>query len=291
MLTTYRPDSGSYDELLDATGALRAPWSHVGTALGELGHDEMLRRQADINRLLDADGVSYNAFGTNDPRGRRWALDPVPVVLSSAEWADIESGVAERAELLDLVLADLYGPRDLIKRGLLPVEFVFSHPGFLRACDQIGVAPRTNVRNPPRLITYAADIARNETGQYVALADRAQAPSGAGYALENRVVISRVFPSLYRDAQVHRLAPFFRSLRSALREAAPVSSPSRNDPRIVVLTPGPWSETAFEHAYLASYLGYSLVEGSDLIARDGRVWMRSLGRLEPVDVILRRVDD
>ena len=291
MLTTYRPDSGSYDELLDATGALREPWSHVGTALGELGHDEMLRRQADINRLLDADGVSYNAFGTSDPRGRRWALDPVPVVLSSAEWADIESGVAERAELLDLVLADLYGPRDLIKRGFLPVEFVFSHPGFLRACDQIGVGPRSNLRNPQRLITYAADIARNETGHYVALADRAQAPSGAGYALENRVVISRVFPSLYRDAQVHRLAPFFRSLRSALREAAPASSPSRNDPRIVVLTPGPWSETAFEHAYLASYLGYSLVEGSDLIARDGRVWMRSLGRLEPVDVILRRVDD
>lgn len=290
MLTTYRPDPGSYDELIDASGAVREQWSHVGTALGELGHGEILRRQDDINRLLDADGVSYNAFGTSDPRGRRWALDPVPVVLSSAEWAEIEAGVAERAELLDLVLADLYGPRDLIKRGVLPVEFIFSHPGFLRACDQIGVPTRPTKRHQ-RLLTYAADIARDATGRYVAMADRAQAPSGAGYALENRLVISRVFPSLYRDAQVHRLAPFFRSLRSALRDAAPVSSPNRNDPRIVVLTPGPWSETAFEHAYLASYLGYSLVEGSDLVARDGRVWMRSLGRLEPVDVILRRVDD
>lgn len=291
MLTSYRPDSGSYDELLDADGALREQWSHVGTALGLLGHDEMVRRQSDISRLLDADGVSYNPFGSGDPRGRRWALDPVPVVLASDEWADIELGVAERAELLGLVLADLYGPRDLIKRGLLPVEFVFSHPGFLRACDQIGADRRSTQRNPQRLITYAADIARDASGSYVALADRAQAPSGAGYALENRVVISRVFPSLYRDAQVHRLAPFFRSLRSALRDAAPASSPTRDDPRIVVLTPGPWSETAFEHAFLASYLGYSLVEGSDLIARDGRVWMRSLGRLEPVDVILRRVDD
>ena len=287
LLTTYRPATGPYDELLDATGAVRDQWSHVGSALEQLGHDELLRRQLDVNRLLDADGVSYNAFGSQDPRGRRWALDPIPVVLSSQEWAEIETGVVERAELLDLVLADLYGPRDLVRRGLLPVDLVFGHPGFLRSCDQISVG------RPPgsHLLTYAADVARDRSGRYVALADRAQAPSGAGYALENRVVVSRVFPSLYRDAQVHRLAPFFRSLRSALRDAAPPGSPNHNDPRVVVLTPGPWSETAFEHAYLASYLGYSLVVGSDLIARDGRVWMRSLGRLEPVDVILRRVDD
>lgn len=287
LLTSYRPLPGSYDELLDSDGAIREQWSHVGTALAGLGHDELLRRQFDVDRLLDADGVSYNAFGANDPRGRRWALDPIPVVLSSQEWAEIESGVIQRAELLDLILADLYGPRDLIRRGLLPVEMVFSHPGFLRACDQIGSG-----RSPgSTLITYAVDIARDGEGRSVALADRAQAPSGAGYALENRVVVSRVFPSLYRDAQVHRLAPFFRSLRTALQHAAPPLSPNRNDPRIVVLTPGPFSETAFEHAYMASYLGYSLVEGGDLTVRDGRVWMRSLGRLEPVDVIMRRVDD
>lgn len=287
MLTNYHPDSRSYDELLEADGTMRPSWSHVGAALSELGHDELVRRQGDVNRLLDADGVSYNAFGSTDPRGRRWALDPVPVVLSSPEWAVIEAGVIDRAELLDLILADVYGPRDLVRRGLLPVEFIYSHPGFLRACDQIGAGARPT----SRLIAYAADIARDASGHYVAMSDRAQAPSGAGYALENRVVISRVFPSLYRDAQVHRLAPFFRVLRSALRDAAPESSPNRHDPRVVVLTPGPWSETAFEHAYLASYLGYSLVEGGDLIAQDGRVWMRSLGRLEPVDVILRRVDD
>ena len=287
MLTHYQPDSGSYDELLDADGSVRPSWTHVGAALSDLGHEELLRRQTDVDRLLDADGVSYNAFGSTDPRGRRWALDPVPVVLSSPEWSVIEAGVIDRAELLDLVLADIYGPRDLIRRGLLPLEFVFSHPGFLRECDQIGAGARPATQ----LITYAADIARNADGTYVAMSDRAQAPSGAGYALENRVVISRVFPSLYRDAQVHRLAPFFRSLRAALRDAAPESSPNRHDPRVVVLTPGPWSETAFEHAYLASYLGYSLVEGGDLVARDGRIWMRSLGRLEPVDVILRRVDD
>ena len=287
MLTSYQPTPGAFDEFFGADGALREQWSHVGAALSELGHPELLRRQGDVNRLLDADGVSYNALGSTDPRGLRWALDPVPVVLSSHEWAEIESGVIERAELLDLVFADLYGPRDLIRRGLLPVEMVFSHPGFLRECDQITAGRPAG----SHLITYAADIVRDASGRHVAIADRTQAPSGAGYALENRVVVSRVFPSLYRDAQVHRLAPFFRSLRSALRDAAPQSSPNQNDPTVVVLTPGPWSETAFEHAYLASYLGYPLVEGSDLVARDGRVWMRSLGRLEPVDVVLRRVDD
>ena len=138
-----------------------------------------------------------------------------------------------------------------------------------------------------QLITTAVDLARDSTGRCTVLADHTQAPSGAGYALENRVVVSRVFPSLYRDSQVHRLAPFFRMLRSSLEEVAP---PDADDPRIVLLSPGPWSETAFEHAYLASYLGYPLVEGTDLTVRDGRVWLRSLGRLERVDVILRRTD-
>ena len=283
LLSDYRPAPGSFDELMDATGTLRPAWEQVGAALTDLGHPELVRRQIEVDRLLDADGVTYNAFGNSDPRGRRWALDPVPVVLDSNEWAVIESGVIQRAELLSLILADLYGPRDLLRRRLLPVEVVLGHPGFLRPCDRSG----TVAALADQLVTYAVDLSRDADGNHVALSDRTQAPSGAGYALENRLVISRVFPSLYRDAQVHRIAPFFRALRSALQHAARHQA----DPRIVVLTPGPWSETAFEHAYLASYLGYPLVEGGDLTVKEGRVWMRSLGRLEPVDVILRRLDD
>lgn len=286
MLAHYQPPRGSFDELIDADGGVRASWQQVGAALGDLGHSELVRRQIEVDRLLDADGVTYNAFGASDPRGRRWALDPVPVVIDSNEWASIERGVIQRAELLSLVLADLYGPRELLRRRLLPVEVVLGHPGFLRPCHRPGPSSDGGVPSP-RLVTYAVDVARNAAGEYIALSDRTQAPSGAGYALENRLVISRVLPSMYRDAQVHRVAPFFRALRSALQQAAYQHS----DPRIVVLTPGPWSETAFEHAYLASYLGYPLVEGGDLTVNGGRVWMRSLGRLEPVDVILRRVDD
>ena len=286
LLSYYQPPSGSFDELIDTDGGVRPSWQQVGAALEDLGHSELIRRQLEVDRLLDADGVTYNTFGASDPRGRRWALDPVPVVIDSNEWANIERGVIQRAELLSLVLADLYGPRDLLRRRLLPVEVVLGHPGFLRPCHRPGSTGEGGVPSP-KLVTYAVDVARNAAGGYVALSDRTQAPSGAGYALENRLVISRVFPSMYRDAQVHRVAPFFRALRSALQQAAY----QRSDPRIVVLTPGPWSETAFEHAYLASYMGYPLVEGGDLTVNGGRVWMRSLGRLEPVDVILRRVDD
>lgn len=277
----YRPVPGYYDDMVDVAGAPRAHWARLAGAFAELGVEELLRRREEAARLVDQDGVVYNAYRESPRHGQRWLLDPVPTVVSSHEWEAIETGVIERAELLNLVLEDLYGPRDLLRRRLLPPEVVFGHAGFLRQCDRIRL-PGTQ-----QLFSYAADIVRDADGRCLVLSDRTQAPSGFGYALENRSVISRVFPSLYRDSQVHRLAPFLRSLRVALQEVAP---PGVDDPRIVVLTPGPWNETAFEHAFLAFQMGYPLVEGSDLTVRGDRVWMRSLGRLEPVHVILRRVD-
>jgi uncharacterized circularly permuted ATP-grasp superfamily protein/uncharacterized alpha-E superfamily protein len=279
--SSYQPLAGCYDEMVDAAGVPREHWAHVAGVFSELGVEELLRRQEEAARLIDQDGVVYNAYEEAIRPGRRWLLDPVPTVLSSREWETIETGLIERAELLDLVLDDIYGKRDLLRRRLLAPEVVFGHAGFLRPWDQIRLPGKH------QLCTYAADIGRDAGGRPLVLADRTQAPSGFGYALEARSVISRVFPTLYRDSQVHRLAPFFRSLRVALQEVAPTGVA---DPRIVVLTPGPWNETAFEHAFLASRLGFPLVEGSDLVTRRGRVWMRSLGQLEPVHVILRRVD-
>ena len=281
LLSAYRPLSDTYDEMVGGDGNIRDHWAGLGRTLDEFGFEEINDRRRQVQRLLDDDGVTYNVQASPGGQTQRWDLDPVPVLLSSNEWAEIERGAIQRAELLNLVLADLYGPRHLLRRRLLPPELVYGHPGFLRPCDQI------RVPGPQQLVTYAIDLARDGEGRCWALADRTQAPSGAGYALENRVVISRVFPSLYRDAQVHRLAPFFRALRAALVAVAP---PTATDPRVVVLTPGSLSETAFEHAFLASYLGYPLVEGNDLTVRDGRLWLRSLGQLEPVDVVLRRVD-
>lgn len=281
LLDGYRPLPGSYDELRAPDGSLRAHWSHLAGALAAMGPVELDHRRRETERLLRDDGVTYNVYGEPEGMESPWVLDPVPMLIPSDEWATIERGIVQRAELLDLVLADLYGPRDLIRTGVLPLELIYGHHGFLRQTDQIRL-PGAN-----QLVLYGADLARDEQGAPWVLADFAQAPSGAGYALENRVVVSRVLPGLYRDAQVHRLAPFFRALRAALAGLAP---PGVDDPRVVVLTPGPLNETYFEHAYLARYLGYSLVEGPDLTMQDGRVWLRALGGLEPVDVILRRVD-
>jgi uncharacterized circularly permuted ATP-grasp superfamily protein/uncharacterized alpha-E superfamily protein len=283
----YRPLGDGNDEMLGPDGAVRDHWSAVGQVIAEMGHGELRHRQREVHRLLDEDSVTFHADdpwtgagGPADGTGR-WNLDPVPLVVGSQEWASVESGVIQRAELLSLVLEDVYHERDLLRRGLVPPEVVFAHHGFLRQCDRVGLP------GSQQLFSYAVDLVRDAGGGHRVLCDRAGSPGGFGYALENRTIVSRVFPSLYRSSQVHRLAPFFRSLRMALQAASPSYV---DDPRIVVLTPGPRAEAAFEHAFLASQLGYSLVEGADLCVRGGRVWLRSLGRLEPVHVVLRRID-
>ena len=280
-LSDYGPLPGSFDEMFRGAGA---PWPHceylVG-ALQALGSDEIARRRQETRRLLHENGVTYNVYSDAQPSERLWPLDPIPVLFPSGDWAAIEQGLIQRAELLDLLLADLYGPRTLIRRGVLPPELIVAHPGFLRPCD--------GVRLPGRhqLPLYAADLARAPDGRVWVIGDRSQAPSGAGYALENRTVMAHVLPSVYRDSHVHRLALFFRSVRVTLQQLDPRR---QENPRVVVLTPGPENETYFEHAFLANYLGYTLVQGGDLEVRDDRVWLKALDGRQPVDVILRRVD-
>jgi len=282
MFAGYPLLPGCRDEMCSAAGELRPHWAYVASAVGALGEADLDSRAHELRRLLRENGVTYNFFENDDSVERPWSLDPIPVLLTSADWSEIEQGLAQRAELLDLVLRDLYGPRKLLQRGLLPPELVLDHPGYLRAC--VGTAS-ADARWLP---LCAADLARGPDGRLWVIGDRAQAPSGAGYALEARTALSRTLPSLYRDSHVHRLALFFRALRATLAALAP---DGKEDPRVVLLTPGPASETFFEHAYLASYLGYPLVQGSDLTVRDERVWLKTLDGLSPVDVILRRVDD
>ncbi len=282
LVTQYCPPAGAYDELCTGAGQVRAHWQYLTQALGALGPVELERRSEEVRRLLREYGVTYHVYGDPQGKERPWDLDPIPLLISSQEWAGIESGLVQRAEVLNLVLKDIYGPRELIKKGLIPLELIYAHRGFLRPCTGI----RSN--RAYELTLYAADLARGSDGRVCVLSDRTQAPSGLGYALANRVVISRILPSLFRDAQVHRLALFFHSLRMTLVALSPERE---EEPHIVVLSPGPLNETYFEQGYLASYLGYPLVQGGDLSVVNGRVWLRSLQGLEPVDVILRRVDD
>ncbi len=270
-----------WDEM-HADGQVRAPWKTLVTGLNSLGAEEVARRQSDVRRLLRENGVTYNVYGDPQGRHRTWELDPVPHIINADDWAVLASGLQQRAELLNLVLTDLYGQRQLIKQGILPPELVFAHPGFLRPCEGV------RVPGAQQLLFYAADLARGQDGRMWVFADRSQVPTGAGYALENRMVMARVLPQELRDNQVQRLSSFFRSFTQNLQK---IAQNRREEPYIVVLTPGASNETYFEHAYFAHYMGYPLVQGGDLVVRDNRVWLKSLDGLKQVDVILRRVDD
>jgi uncharacterized circularly permuted ATP-grasp superfamily protein/uncharacterized alpha-E superfamily protein len=278
----YTISNGSYDEVFAAPGVLRPHWEHVVRSLDALGHQELVRRWEQARRIIHENGVTYNVYG--DPQGmdRPWELDAIPWVIPPEEWSRLEAALVQRARLLNAVLADVYGPQQLLEQGFLAPELVFAHAGFLRPCHGL------RLPGDCYLHLYAADLGRDPDGRWWVLADRAQHPAGAGYALENRLILSRIFPDVFRDGQVQRLAPFFDALRQTLLDMAPRH---RDNPRIVLLTPGPYNETYFEHSYLARYLGYTLVEGDDLTIRDQSVFLKTLAGLQPVDVILRRLDD
>ena len=267
------------DEMVDRDRRLRAAWRGVGAVLSELGPLGLADRRERIARLLADDGVTYRFPGAD--RELPWTLDPLPLLVDEDDWASLEPALMQRTELLDQLLTDLYGARRLVHSGLIPPELVYTHAGFLRDADQIRLPGRH------QLFLASADLVRDGDHRWRVLADRTQAPSGAGYAMENRTVISRALPDLYRGTGVHRIAPFFHTLRQSLHALAGSADEAS---RVVLLTSGSRSETAFDQAFLSALLGLPLVEGSDLTVRDGRVWQRSLGRLEPVDVILRRVD-
>jgi len=278
----YATQLGIYDEMYATENKALPYWERFMAALNSMGSEKLELRRREAQRLLRENGVTYNVYGDSQNLTRPWRLDPVPLLISSEEWLVIEAGLKQRADLLDLILKDIYGKQNLLKKGLLPAELVFGHEGFLHSC--VGT-----LHNQKRHLTiYSANLARGPNGMMWVLDDRTQAPSGSGYALENRTVMARVLPDIFRETQVHRLSGFFKSLHKGLVDIAPNN---KEDPRIVIMTPGPLNETYFEHAYLAAYLGYTLVQGGDLTVRDGRVWLKSLAGLQAVDVILRRVDD
>lgn len=279
---SYETRLGVYDEMVATEHKVLPYWQRFINALEGMGSEEIDRRRREAQRLLRENGVTYNVYGDTQKLTRPWRLDPIPLLISNEEWTVIEAGLKQRAGLLDLILKDIYGEQTLIKKGLLPMELVYAHQGFLHPCR--GTLPK----QARQLTIYSANLVRGSKGRFWVQDDRTQAPSGSGYALENRTVMTRVLPDILRDTQVHRLSGFFKDLSKGV---AAMALHNKDNPRVVVLTPGPFNETYFEHAYLASFLGYTLVQGDDLTVRDGHVWLKSLEGLQHVDVILRRVDD
>ena len=282
LLDRYPLTTGTYHELLDDSGAVRAHWQRLFDQLQRSTPAQLVQRQALLARQIQENGVTYNVYA--DPKGadRPWELDLLPHIIDAQEWKLLSAGIAQRARLLNAVLADLYGPQRLISEGLLPAELVFGHNNFLWPCQGI-TPPDGNF-----LHLYAVDLARTPDGRWWVTADRTQAPSGAGYALENRTIVSRAFPDLYRDLKVHHLSGFFRTLQETLARQAPSDG---EPPLVVLLTPGRFNESYFEHLYLARQLGYPLVEGGDLTVRDATVYLKTLSGLRRVHAIMRRLDD
>ncbi|WP_248765799.1 circularly permuted type 2 ATP-grasp protein [Pseudomonas protegens] len=282
LLDRYPLTAGTYHELLDDQGQVRAHWQRLLEQLQRSSPGQLAQRQALLTRQIHENGVTYNVYA--DPKGadRPWELDLLPHVIAADEWQLLSTGIAQRARLLNAVLADLYGPQRLIREGLLPAELVFGHNNFLWPCQGIRPPEQTFLH------LYAVDLARSPDGRWWVTADRTQAPSGAGYALENRMSVSRAFPDLYRELQVQHLAGFFRTLQETLARQAPRDSEA---PLVVLLTPGRFNESYFEHLYLARQLGYPLVEGGDLTVRDATVYLKTLSGLRRVHAIMRRLDD
>jgi uncharacterized circularly permuted ATP-grasp superfamily protein/uncharacterized alpha-E superfamily protein len=276
----YQPLAGHYDEMMAKDGSVRPHWQPLVSNLDELGTRELKRRTQEAQRIVRDHGTTYHIH-QDRPRGtdRPWPLDLLPTILTTEEWKFLDAAVSQRARLLNLVLSDLYGPQKLVNRRLLPPELLYAHPGFLRPCK--GMEPAGG----NWLTVYAADLARSPDGSWWILGERTEVPTGPGYALENRLIVSRTLPEAFDATGVVRLASYFQRHRETLGKSAPGH---RENPRIVLLTPGAEAETYFEHAFLARYLGYSLVEGPDLLVRDRKVFLKTLGGLLPVDMILRR---
>lgn len=272
----------AFDELREPTGALRAHWKPYFEYLDRLGAPEAKARWSKAKRLLQENGVSYGA--PSDPKGvdRPWRLSPIPLLLDARDWQRLERGIQQRARLFSALLADIYGAQRCLSHDCLPPELVFDNPRFLRPLHGF-VSQRLTL-----LPLYCVDLVRAQNGRFLAIQDATQAPSGMGYALENRIVVAQALPDLLRHCNVERLVAFFRLLHDRLQDAAPHN---RDAPRIALLTPGPYSVTYFEQAYLAKYFGISLVQGEDLTVRDDRVFLKTLGGLQGIDVLLRRVFD
>jgi uncharacterized circularly permuted ATP-grasp superfamily protein/uncharacterized alpha-E superfamily protein len=279
VLASYTPLAGAWDEMMQPDGGIRAPWDRFLTLVASQSKAQLAEAFSSAEQHLRDSGVFFRAY--DDPVGgeRPWPLAPLPLLISPPEWETLKKGVIQRARLAEAILSDVYGEGRLIRDGLMPAAVIAGSPNFLRPL--VGIKPKGG----RHLRFYAVDIGRGPDGHWWVLSDRAQAPSGAGYALENRIAVSRALPDMTRALNVDRLASFFQTFRdelSALNAGA--------EARVGLLTPGPLNETYFEHAYLARYLGFLLVEGADLTVRDNAVYVRTVSGLKRVDVLWRRLD-
>lgn len=282
VFADYRAPAGVFDEFRAVSGAVRPVWNPIVEAADSWTADRLQLLALRARQFVEENGVTYNVFGDHPENARPWEIDPIPFVLAPENWEFVSTGLQQRARLLNALIGDLYGPQRLIRSGEIPPEVIFGHPDFQRGFHNLPTPPNGHLQ------VYAAELARGANGNWHVMADRTDAPAGSGYALENRIVVSRLLPDLFHDCQVQRLAAYFISLQAALENATPGG---RENPRIVILSRGPGSPYYFEDVYLSRYLGYPLVQSGDLAVRNERVSLKTLSGLLPIDVIFSRMPE
>jgi uncharacterized circularly permuted ATP-grasp superfamily protein/uncharacterized alpha-E superfamily protein len=278
------PEIGNHDELRQENGELKDYWVKFFEHLGTDQIKHLAESTKTVDRLIQQNGITYNVYDSDQAQSRPWSLNPLPLVINSREWAEISHGLSQRARLLNEILRDTYGDQSLLDNGFLPTALVQGHPGYLRAAHKI---------RPPGdiyLHIVAFDIARGPDGKWWVISNRTQAPSGLGYVLENRLIVSKLFPEAFRELRIQHIASSYKRLLDTLTELATPLAQGESV-RFALLTPGPYNETYFEHTYLARYLGLPLVEGDDLTVRDDKLYLKTLHGLERIHGLLRRLDD
>ena len=270
-----------FDEVFDKKKQIRPYWQEIVDGIDKAGLELLQEKQEDIDWHIEDNGVTYNIYDNHEKSGSRaWNMDPIPFVISENEWAEISKGVAQRAKLLNLIFKDLYSNQNLIKDNIIPAEVVYGHKGYALEAFDFGF------KKDFELYFYATDMARGPDGKMWIINDRTQAPSGLGYAIENRLTMNSIAQELYPNVITKKLYSFVEDFKSLLLKLS-----GGDLSKAALLTPGPHNETYFEHAYLSSFLQINLVQGDDLLSKNGSLWLKSLSGLKQINTLLRRVDD
>lgn len=279
LLENYQLLDGSLDEMLTSSGEVRPIWQDFVQHLGQLSPENLQKRTHRGDQYLHDAGVFYRQYDDAGTQERDWPLSHIPVLVSEKEWDTLCEGLSQRADLLEDILNDVYGENILVRDGILPPHLVANNPEWLRPL--VGAKPRGG----HHLQFLAFEIGRGPAGNWWVLGDRAQAPSGAGFALENRVATSRVFSDFFGAGNIERLAGFFQEFRTVMQDLS-----AGPDEILGILSPGRMTDTYFEHAYIARYLGLTLLEGEDMTVVNGNVMVRTVQGLKPISVLWRRLD-